>query len=199
MTAFLLLLLAYLLGSIPFGLVLTKLCGLGDIRSIGSGNIGATNVLRTGKKGLAVATLLLDIAKGAAAVLIAGQIMPELTAYAALFALLGHMFPVWLKFKGGKGVATMLGALLALSWPAGLFAILIWLATAFSFRISSLSALISIGTAPVFFTIFEKGPAIAVILMMVLLIFIKHADNFMRLMNGTEPKIGQKKDHDQVA
>ncbi len=193
---FLLFFLAYLLGSVPFGLLLTKLAGHGDIRAIGSGNIGATNVLRTGNKALAALTLFLDGAKGAAAVWLALALAPEMAAYAGLASLLGHMFPVWLRFKGGKGVATMMGLLLALSWPVGVFVMLIWLTVAFIMRISSLSALVSVGSAPVFFTIYETGPALGVILLMVLLIFIKHADNITRLVNGTEPKIGQKDGHD---
>jgi len=182
---------AYLLGSIPFGFLLTKLAGLGDIRSIGSGNIGATNVLRTGKKSLAVLTVVLDILKGTAAVLIARHFAPDAAAYAGLVALLGHMYPIWLQLKGGKGVATMLGVLLGLYWPVGLFAMLTWLAVAAFMRLSSLSALVSIGAAPIFLTIFDQGPALGIVVLMVLLVFIKHAENIKRLVNGTEPKIGQ--------
>ncbi|HEY9346007.1 MAG TPA: glycerol-3-phosphate acyltransferase, partial [Inquilinus sp.] len=141
--------LGYLLGSIPFGLVLTRAAGLGDIRSIGSGNIGATNVLRTGHKGLALATLLLDGGKGAAAVLIAGLFDPMLAVIAGGGAMLGHLFPVWLGFKGGKGVATALGTLLAIAWPVGVLCCLIWLVMAVLFRYSSLASLASVAAAPV--------------------------------------------------
>ncbi len=196
MTFLFLLPLAYLLGSVPFGLLLTKLAGHGDIRAIGSGNIGATNVLRTGNKFLAALTLLLDGGKGAAAVLIVAHFDPALAASAGLAALLGHMFPVWLKFKGGKGVATMIGVLLALSWPVGVFVMLVWLAVALIMRLSSLSALVAVGSAPVFYFIYEKGEALGLIIFMALLVFVKHADNIKRLVNGTEPKIGQERAHD---
>ncbi len=188
--------LAYLLGSVPFGFLLTRLTGAGDVRNIGSGNIGATNVLRTGRKGLAALTLLLDMLKGTAAVLLARSFapeMPEMEAYAGLCALLGHLFPVWLKFKGGKGVATFLGALLALSWPAALFAMLTWLAVALLTRLSSLSALAAVGATPIFLTIFEKGPSLGIVLFMALLVYIRHADNISRLLAGEEPRIGEKK------
>lgn len=188
----LVLLFAYLLGSVPFGLLLTRVAGLGDIRDIGSGNIGATNVLRTGKKGLAVLTLLLDGLKGTIAVWAALLLTPDYASYAGLAALLGHLFPVWIRFKGGKGVATMIGILLGLSWPVAVFVIMTWLAVALIMRISSLSALVAVGAAPVFYTIFEKGPSVGIILLMALLVFIKHADNITRLVNGTEPRIGQK-------
>ena len=143
-------LLSYVAGSIPFGLVLTKLAGTGNLREIGSGNIGATNVLRTGRKGIAAATLLLDAAKGAAAVLVANKISPEAALIAGLFAVLGHNFPVWLKFKGGKGMATTLGVLLAIAWQVGLLAIATWLLTAAIFRFSSLAALIALLASPIF-------------------------------------------------
>lgn len=183
----------YLLGSVPFGLLFARLAGLGDIRTLGSGNIGATNVLRTGKKSVAAATLVFDILKGTAAVVVAQRFAPDAAAYAGLAALLGHMFPLWLKFKGGKGVATMMGALLALSLPVGIFVMLTWLSVALLMRLSSLSALISIGSAPIFFAIFENGPTTGVLLLMVLLVLIKHGDNIKRIVNGEEPKIGENK------
>lgn len=190
MTAYLLpIALGYLLGSVPFGLVIIRLAGLGDIRSIGSGNIGATNVLRTGRKDLALATLLLDSGKGAIAVGVAYWMgwRPEIAGAAAF---LGHCFPVWLNFKGGKGVATFLGTLLALWFPAGIFACLIWLASAFISRYSSLSALIAASASPV--VLFAMGKptfSIAAIFMM-LLIYIRHKENIVRLIKGEEPKIG---------
>jgi len=191
--------LSYLLGSIPFGLLLTRLAGLGDIRQIGSGNIGGTNVLRTGHKGLAVLTVFLDGAKGTAAVLLALTYAPVVAPFAALAALLGHMFPVWIGFKGGKGVATFFGAILAFSWPVGLFAMATWLAVALLTRMSSLSALIAVAATPIFFTIFEKGPSLGIVLMMGILVFIKHKENIIRLVNGKEPKIGQSKNDDDAA
>jgi glycerol-3-phosphate acyltransferase PlsY len=187
------LLLGYLLGSVPFGLVITRLAGLGDIRSIGSGNIGATNVLRTGRKDLAAATLLLDGGKGAAAVLIAYALgwRPEIAGAAAF---LGHCFPVWLSFKGGKGVATFLGTLLALWVPAGLFAVATWLGAALVARYSSLAALLAAAASP--FVLYAMGKwefALAAIFMTVL-IFIRHRANIARLLKGDEPKIGKKRD-----
>lgn len=184
----------YLLGSIPFGLVLTRLAGYGDIRQIGSGNIGATNVLRTGNKPLALATLLLDSGKGAIATLAAVYIAgPEAAIAAAAGSMLGHSFPVWLGFKGGKGVATSLGVLLAISWPVGLAACATWLLAAALFRISSLSALIAIGASPVV-AWFLAGPEIAgLCLFIAALVYIRHKDNIGRLLKGTEPKIGAKK------
>lgn len=184
--------LGYLLGAIPFGLVITRLAGLGDIRAIGSGNIGATNVLRTGRKDLALATLVLDSGKGAIAVIVAYALgwRPEIAGAAAF---LGHCFPVWLKFKGGKGVATFLGTLLALWLPAGAMAGAIWLGAAFAFRYSSLAALIAAAASP--FVLFAMGkPAFAIAaLFMMLLIFIRHKENIVRLLKGEEPKIGAKK------
>jgi acyl phosphate:glycerol-3-phosphate acyltransferase len=195
--------LGYLLGSIPFGLVLTKAAGLGDIRSIGSGNIGATNVLRTGNKGLALATLLLDGGKGAAAVLIAGLFDPMLAVIAGGAAMLGHNFPVWLGFKGGKGVATALGTLLAIAWPVGVLCCLIWLVTAILFRYSSLASLTSVAAAPVLAlalsgvtilgAVWTDLPRAALALFIAVLVFIRHDGNIRRLLRGDEPKIGRKK------
>jgi glycerol-3-phosphate acyltransferase PlsY len=184
--------LAYLLGSIPFGLVLTKLAGLGDIRRIGSGNIGATNVLRTGRKGLAAATLILDGAKGAVAVLIAGLWGPDMQLMAGYGALLGHLFPVWLKFKGGKGVATYIGVLLGLFWHAAIMFGLIWLAVAFSFRYSSLAALVASFVTPLFLWWFGHHNLAALFAVLTLLLFWAHRENIKRLQAGTEGRIGQK-------
>jgi glycerol-3-phosphate acyltransferase PlsY len=185
----------YLLGSIPFGLLLTRLAGLGDIRQIGSGNIGTTNVLRTGRKGLAAATLLLDGGKGAAAVLIAQMWGPDMAITAAFGAVLGHLFPVWLGFKGGKGVATTLGVLLTLSPAVGSLCCLGWLVVAFLFRYSSLAALISLGSAPVL-SWFLLGDLQMVQLTAALaaLVWIRHHENIRRLLTGQESKIGAKKE-----
>lgn len=196
MSITLLLLVSYFLGSIPFGLLLTKLAGLGDIRQIGSGNIGATNVLRTGNKKIAALTLLCDLLKGSAAVYLAQHIMPEFAGYAGFMALLGHMFPIWLSFKGGKGVATGLGVLVVLAWPVAIMAMLIWLASAWMLRISSLSALISVGTTPIFAIIFGYESILSVLMLMILFIFAKHNANIVRLFMGTEPMIGQKNIHE---
>lgn len=184
----------YVLGSIPFGLLLTRAAGLGDIRQIGSGNIGATNVLRTGNKTLAVATLLLDGGKGAIAatlaLIFAGH-DPMLVA--AFAAVLGHNFPVWLKFKGGKGVATTFGTLLAVAWPVGLGACLTWLVVAVLFRISSLSALVALALSP-FYGWFIAGPKTALMAAgLAVLGFIRHEANIRRLLKGEEPRIGGKK------
>ncbi len=182
----------YLLGSIPFGLLLTRAAGLGDIRSIGSGNIGATNVLRTGNKGLAAATLLLDAAKGAAAVLAARYLWGEGPAMmAGVAAFLGHVFPVWLSFKGGKGVATYIGVMLALNWIVGLIFCATWLLIAFAQRYSSLAALTAAATAPIFAYVVTGSlelPAAAVVLSVVLV--MRHSTNIQRLIKGTEPRIG---------
>jgi glycerol-3-phosphate acyltransferase PlsY len=180
----------YLLGSIPFGLVLTRMAGLGDIRRIGSGNIGATNVLRTGNKGLALAVLLLDSGKGAIAVLLAARVLGwDAGLDAGLGAVLGHLFPVWLAFKGGKGVATTFGTLLALAWPVGLIACGVWLITALIFRISSLAALIAVAAAPIAAWL-VRGPVTAgVVLIIAGLVWIKHAGNIRRLLDGVEPRI----------
>jgi glycerol-3-phosphate acyltransferase PlsY len=186
--------LGYLLGSIPFGLVIARVLGLGDLRQIGSGNIGATNVLRTGNKPAALATLLLDAGKGAIAVLLARHFGGETAALVAgAAAFLGHCFPVWLGFKGGKGVATFLGTMIALDWRVGLMACATWLLVALIARISSLSALIAAAMSPVYAWALGK-PALAVAaLFMAVLIFIRHKANIARLLDGTEPRIGAKK------
>ncbi|TPK59543.1 glycerol-3-phosphate 1-O-acyltransferase PlsY [Mesorhizobium sp. B2-4-19] len=182
----------YLLGSIPFGLLLTRAAGLGDVRKIGSGNIGATNVLRTGNKGLAAATLLLDALKGTAAVLIVGHFAPETAVWAGLGAFLGHLFPVWLGFKGGKGVATYLGVLIGLAWQVALIFAIIWLAMAFLFRYSSLAALAAAVIVPIALY-FMSAPQIAVLfVVMSIIVLIKHRANISRLLAGTEGKIGAK-------
>lgn len=182
----------YLLGSIPFGVVFTRLAGLGDIRKVGSGNIGATNVLRTGRKGLAAATLLGDALKGTAAVLIVYFWRPELTSVAALGAFLGHLFPVWLKFKGGKGVATFIGILIGLEWRAALAFAAIWLAVAFVTRYSSLSALVASAASPVVLWLLGEPRMAGMAIILVALLWWKHSENIKRLLSGTEGKIGQK-------
>ena len=193
MTIALAALFGYLLGSIPFGLILTRAAGGPDVRTIGSGNIGATNVLRTGRKGLAAATLLCDILKGTAAVLIAAHFYGHDAALAAGFgAFIGHLFPVWLKFKGGKGVATYIGVLIGLVWPAALIFCAIWLVIAAAFRYSSLSALIASAVTPlVLWLLGEPGPAVLYVLLTAMLWFM-HRANIARLMAGTEGKIGAK-------
>lgn len=187
--------LSYLLGSVPFGLVLTKAAGLGDIRDIGSGNIGATNVLRTGRKDLALATLLLDSGKAGIAVVLAGLVSggtETLMALAGAAAFLGHLFPVFLGFKGGKGVATYFGTILAM-WPLGLVvAGLTWLGTAGIFRFSSLAALVTAVIMPIAFFVTGKFAFFLAVLFMTVLIFVRHKANIMRLLDGEEPKIGKK-------
>lgn len=186
-------LLAYLLGSIPFGLVITRAMGLGDLRSLGSGNIGATNVLRTGNKGAALATLVLDAAKGGIAVLIARWAVGEDAAQlAALAAFLGHLFPVWLRFKGGKGVATFLGTLIALAWPVGLAACATWAVVAAVSRLSSLSALVAAATSSLWLFLFNKGEMIILAVVLTVLVYLRHWKNLERIKAGTEPKIGAK-------
>jgi acyl phosphate:glycerol-3-phosphate acyltransferase len=182
----------YLCGSIPFGLVLTRLAGTADIRSVGSGNIGATNVLRTGRKGLAAATLLGDALKGTLAVLVVEQFNGrELAMIAATGAFLGHLFPVWLAFKGGKGVATYIGLLLALAWPAAIAFCLIWLAVAALTRYSSLAALIASAGTPVLLWIFGKAPEAELFALLTMLTWVMHRANIARLVQGTEGKIGK--------
>jgi glycerol-3-phosphate acyltransferase PlsY len=185
-------LLGYLLGSIPFGLVLTRTAGLGDIRGIGSGNIGATNVLRTGRKGLAAATLILDGLKGAAAVLIAQAMLwnQDTALFAGLAAVLGHLFPIWLGFKGGKGVATGLGVLLAASWPVGLAACAAWLLVAGAARFSSLAALAAFAVAPFVALVLEEYGVVKLAFTIAVLVFVRHQANIRRLLAGSEPRIG---------
>ncbi|MFM2367386.1 MAG: hypothetical protein RIR95_1994 [Pseudomonadota bacterium] len=186
--------LAYLLGSVPFGILITRLMGLGDLRQIGSGNIGATNVLRTGNKGAAAATLVLDGAKSAVAVLVARAMVGEDAAQVAgLMAFLGHLFPVWLRFKGGKGVATFLGAMLALAWPVGLALCGTWLVVAVVSRVSSLAALMSAALAGLWVFYFERFNLLAITLVFTVCVYARHWANLQRLKAGTEPKIGAKK------
>ena len=182
----------YLLGSIPFGLILTRMAGLGDVRSIGSGNIGATNVLRTGNKKLAAATLVLDMLKGTVAVLIAGIASPEAAIIAGFGAFLGHIFPVWLKFKGGKGVATYLGVLLGLFWQGALIFAAVWLIVAYTSRYSSLAALFAAIIVPIALYIIGVHQIAALFLVLTIIVFIKHRANIQRLVSGTEGKIGAK-------
>jgi acyl phosphate:glycerol-3-phosphate acyltransferase len=186
------LLLGYLLGSVPFGLLLTRLGGAGDLRQIGSGNIGATNVLRTGRKGLAAATLLLDLAKGAAAVLIAGWLVPGGGLLGGLGAFVGHCYPVWLRFNGGKGVATLMGVVLALHWPSGLVFAVVWLGLLGVLRISSLAGMSAAVSAPVSAAFFGRIELVLLLLALSLIVLWKHRANIDRLMNGTEPRIGRK-------
>jgi len=191
----------YLLGSIPFGVIVMRAAGAGDPRAIGSGNIGATNVLRSGRKGLALATLLGDGGKGALAVLIAWlatrhaslETQALMTSLAGGAAFLGHLFPVWLGFKGGKGVATFFGTLLAAAWPVGLAAGATWIVTAFLFRISSLGALVAAALAPLFALLLGRPVIAALAAFMAVLIYIRHAENIRRLLKGEEPRIGSKK------
>ena len=184
---------AYLLGSIPFGLVITRALGLGDIRTIGSGNIGATNVLRTGNKGAALATLLLDSGKGAIAVLAARALAGEDAAQLAGFAaFLGHLFPIYLGFKGGKGFATYLGTLLALAWPVGLLCCATWAAVAALTRISSASALVSAASGALWAWVMGMPSLTALALALAVLVWVRHAANIQRILAGTEPRIGRK-------
>ena len=185
--------LGYLLGSIPFGLILTRLAGTQDIRSIGSGNIGATNVLRTGRKGLAAATLLLDMLKGTVAVIIAGYYgTAEAAMLAGLGAFLGHLLPVWLNFKGGKGVAVYIGILIGLFWPAAVVFCVVWLATAVITRYSSLSALVASLITPILLWWLGHAALAALFAVLTVLLFYMHRENIKRLRAGTEGKIGQK-------
>jgi glycerol-3-phosphate acyltransferase PlsY len=185
--------LGYLLGSIPFGLILTRSAGLGDIRAIGSGNIGATNVLRTGRKGLAAVTLLLDALKGTAAVLLAARLLgPEPALAAALGAFLGHTFPIWLGFRGGKGVATYIGVLVAIDWRAALVFALVWLGVAAASRYSSLSALVASAVTPLALWWLGRGDAALLLALLAVILWLKHRPNIARLLAGTEGRIGQK-------
>lgn len=180
----------YLLGSIPFGLLLTRAAGLGDVRSIGSGNIGATNVLRTGNKKLAAATLLLDALKGTAAVLLANCYAPDLGLWAGFGAFLGHLFPVWLGFRGGKGVATYLGVLIALAWQVALIFAAVWLLVAIVFRYSSLAALCAAVAVPGALWFLATPQLAGLFAVMSVILFIKHRANIQRLASGTEGRIG---------
>jgi acyl phosphate:glycerol-3-phosphate acyltransferase len=182
----------YLLGSIPFGLLLTRMAGLGDIRNVGSGNIGATNVLRTGRKDIALATVLLDAGKAALALFIARHFFnQDVGLVAGAAAMFGHCFPVWLKFKGGKGVATFFGTLLIGMWPVGILAGLLWLGTAFTFRFSSLAALVATAAAPLIAVVFHAGTiGTLAIAAMSAMVWYRHRENLSRLLKGDEPKIG---------
>jgi glycerol-3-phosphate acyltransferase PlsY len=184
----------YFMGSIPFGLILTRLAGLGDVRDIGSGNIGATNVLRTGNKGLAAATLLLDAGKAAAAVLIVRYFVPfpEMVSFlAGMAAFIGHLFPVWLRFKGGKGVAAYIGVMLATNWIVGLLFCFVWLFLAWTRKFSSLAAMTAAATAPIFAFIWSGVELAAIAALMSVLLIYKHQPNIRRLIEGTEPRIGE--------
>ena len=186
------LLLGYLLGSIPFGLILTRAFGAGDLRQIGSGNIGATNVLRTGRKGLAAATLILDALKGYAAVAIAEAIAPGTGVIAGAAAFVGHLYPVWLRFRGGKGVATLLGVALALHWPVGLIYAAVWLGLLGALRISSVAGMTAAVSAPVAAAFFDKFDHVPLLIACALLVLWKHRANIERLLEGTEPRVGSK-------
>ncbi len=186
--------LGYLLGSVPFGIVITRAMGLGDVRQIGSGNIGATNVLRTGSRPAALATFLLDSGKGAIAVLLARWWAGEDAAQvAALASFLGHCFPVWLSFRGGKGVATFFGTLAALAWPVALAAAATWLVVAGALRYSSLAGLMAVGMAPVWAALMGRGELVMLCIALAVIIYGRHAGNIRRLRDGTEPRIGRKK------
>lgn len=192
-TAILAFLGAYLLGSIPFGLLLTRLAGKGDIRDIGSGNIGATNVLRTGSKGLAAATLLLDALKGTVAVLIAQRLAPDHVSIAAAGALIGHLYPVWLRFRGGKGVATLLGILIPLLPMAALVYAVVWIGLLLVVRISSIAGMIAAASAPVTAIVIGQQLLFPLLLGFALLVIWKHRENIRRLIAGTEPRVGRAK------
>jgi glycerol-3-phosphate acyltransferase PlsY len=184
---------AYLLGSVPFGIVMARAFGLGDLRKIGSGNIGATNVLRTGNKPAAALTVILDAGKGAVAVLLARALVgPDAAQIAALAAFLGHCFPVWLRFRGGKGVATFLGTLLALYWPMGLACCATWLVMAAATRYSSAAALLSAALSPLFAVLMGRSEYLVLTTLLALVVWVRHRPNLRRLKDGTETKIGQK-------
>ena len=190
MNIFLVILFAYLIGSIPFGIIISKIMGLGNLRNIGSGNIGATNVLRTGNKLAAILTLIFDLLKGAIAVIITYYVFNDTTAQiAALASFLGHCFPIWLKFKGGKGVATFIGISLALYWPAGILVCLTWALTAFLSRISSLSALISSLSSILWVWVLGVQSAVFIMTVLTILIWYRHIENIKRIIKNTEPKI----------
>ena len=184
--------LGYLLGAIPFGVILTRLAGAGDLRTIGSGNIGATNVLRTGRKALAAATLLLDMAKGFAAVLLVAYLFPGNEMLGAAGAFLGHCYPVWLRFRGGKGVATLMGIALALYWPIGLVYALVWLGLLGLLRISSLAGIAAAISTPLCAALLGRFDLVLLLLALALIVLWKHGANLERLLAGTEPRVGQK-------
>jgi glycerol-3-phosphate acyltransferase PlsY len=188
------LLIGYLLGSIPFGVILTRLGGAGDLRQVGSGNIGATNVLRTGRKGLAAATLLLDMLKGVAAVLIAARLFPQEAPLAAAAAFIGHCYPVWLRFRGGKGVATLMGVVVALAWPLGLVYAVVWLGLLAGLRISSVAGMAAAVSAPVAAAMLGLFDLVPLLLALALIVVWKHRANISRLLAGTEPRIGRSRD-----
>lgn len=188
------LVIGYLLGSIPFGVILTRLAGAGDLRQIGSGNIGATNVLRTGRKGLAAATLLLDAAKGWGAVVLVETWLPGLGVVAAFGAFIGHLFPIWLRFRGGKGVATLMGIVLALHWPCAVVYAAVWLGVLGFVRISSLAGMTAAVSAPLSAAFFAKFDIVALLIVLALLVLWKHRENMARLMAGTEPRLGARRD-----
>ena len=191
MTSVVALVLGYALGSIPFGLVLTKLAGGGDIRNIGSGNIGATNVLRSGRKGLAGLTLLLDLLKGFVAVWFASRFLPGGEVFAAAGAFFGHLYPVWLSFKGGKGVATYAGIMFGLFWQGGVIYAIIWIFGLLLFRISSVGGLLAVASAPIAAAYFGRYELVALLAACTLIVFWKHRENIERLIDGTEPYIGK--------
>ncbi|MGY9010074.1 MAG: glycerol-3-phosphate 1-O-acyltransferase PlsY [Rhodobacterales bacterium] len=182
---------SYLLGSIPFGILVSKVFGLGNLRDIGSGNIGATNVLRTGNKLAALMTLILDGLKGVLVVVVARFISEDAAITASIFVIIGHIYPVWLRFSGGKGVATFIGAILALSFVTGLLVCFIWIIIALIFRYSSLSAIVSSASAPIGIFLFYDNEALVVTLFMTVLIWYRHKDNIRRLIDGSEAKIGK--------
>ena len=182
---------SYLLGSIPFGILVSKVFGLGNLRDIGSGNIGATNVLRTGNKLAALITLILDGLKGVLVVVVARFISEDAAITASIFVIIGHIYPVWLRFSGGKGVATFIGAILALSFVTGLLVCFIWIIIALIFRYSSLSAIVSSASAPIGMFLFYDNEALVVTLFMTVLIWYRHKDNIRRLIDGSEAKIGK--------
>lgn len=184
--------LGYLLGSVPFGLILTRLFKAGDLRSIGSGSIGATNVLRTGRKGLAAATVLLDAGKGVLAVWIAAQVWPGFEGFAAVGAILGHCFPVWLRFNGGKGFATAAGVCLALSWPVMLICAGVWASALAISRISSVSSMLSVITAPIAAWLLGLSAIVPVMATVAAIVLVQHRANIARLRAGTEPRVGSK-------
>ncbi len=185
------LVLGYLLGSIPFGVILTRLGGAGDLRTIGSGNIGATNVLRTGRKGLAAATLLLDMLKGAAAVWIVEALFPGNALIAAAAAFIGHCYPIWLRFNGGKGVATLMGIAVALYWPLGLIYAAVWLGLLATVRVSSVAGMAAAVSAPVAAALFGRFDLVMLLLVLAVIVLWKHGPNIERLITGTEPRIGR--------